>query len=106
MALTNKTSRIFLWKRLQSNRCPLCNSDLAHNAGYHKCTNSKCDFTCSVQRFDQIVADLYNKRPTIGIDYDFPDDVDGKYQYLGVDFASDKPDTTIFHCLDNSIDKK
>lgn len=55
------------WSNLKNNQCPKCKSALEANARYHKCTNVRCDFMCSVQKFNMIVNDLYRpKRYRIG----------------------------------------
>lgn len=53
------------WNNLKNNQCPKCKHFLEGNARYHRCTNSDCDFVCSVQKFNAIVNSLY--RPTMSV---------------------------------------
>lgn len=50
------------WNRLKNYKCPKCNSNLGGNARFHKCSSSKCDFMCSVQKFNKIVSDMHKPK--------------------------------------------
>ena len=47
------------WNNLKNNQCPKCGVQLTQNARFCKCINVDCDFSCSVRKFNQIVAQLY-----------------------------------------------
>ena len=45
------------WKNLKDNKCPKCNKALKPQGVYFKC--SKCDFTISGSKFNEIIKKLY-----------------------------------------------
>lgn len=54
------------WNNLKSFLCPKCESPLSKTEGIltfdYECS-SKCGFSCSSTRFDEIVGDMYRQKP-------------------------------------------
>lgn len=50
-----------IWSRLKSMKCPECNSLLKGKVleKMYGCTNEKCTFKISEERFNELVKDLY-----------------------------------------------
>jgi len=53
-----------VWSRLKSMLCPKCGSYIKEdkNAKAYACTNPKCDFRITNERFYELVNDLYKPR--------------------------------------------
>ena len=49
------------WDRLKSFKCAKCNSDLEHQLDHDQYACTKCDFTISKKKFDNIVRGRYNR---------------------------------------------
>lgn len=51
------------WKKLKDAKCPKCLNvflDLSSTDNMIKCTNTKCDFKITNERFKEIIEDLYH----------------------------------------------
>jgi hypothetical protein len=54
------------WNNLKNNKCPKCNSEMYHRNHAHVCVSDDCDFTCSTEKFEEIVDSLYNGTNSYG----------------------------------------
>jgi len=50
------------WNFLKNNRCPKCNSPLENLQAFHKCSSKMCSFSCSKEKFDEIINNLYKRK--------------------------------------------
>lgn len=49
------------WNSLKNNKCPKCNSLLEQGRLTHDCT--KCEFKIGLNKFEEVVGNLYRPRP-------------------------------------------